>query len=229
MTASIWPAASIGSRTGLAMVSIFTLAVSMLLTLANTGHCAAAGSCRRRAQPLAFQILRGGDAAALAADHGIGRPVVEHEHGLDRRLGIGVAVFDQRVDVGKGHVELARGHPGDRLEHVFGRRDADIDACSPVPAAVERQQEGRRGAVDGTVEAEADGGFGGGGRWRRRRRPASRPRRPSKRRAERSWHQPFLQRAYPHAPSARGLILVAQKSTCVRKEQDKSAKLRCSD
>ncbi len=44
------------------------------------------GAVRRwRAELLAFEILRLGDAAALAADDGEGRLVVDHEDGLDRR------------------------------------------------------------------------------------------------------------------------------------------------
>jgi hypothetical protein len=40
MIASTSPAASIGSRTGKPTFSIFTLAVSMPVTLAKIGHCA---------------------------------------------------------------------------------------------------------------------------------------------------------------------------------------------
>ena len=71
---------------------------------------------RRRAQFLVLELLGLGDAAALARHDGVRRLVVDHEYGFDRGGRILVAISDERVDIGKGHVVAAVRHAGDRFE-----------------------------------------------------------------------------------------------------------------
>src|SRR5207244_836471 len=54
-------------------------------------------SCRR-AELFALEILRPGNAKAFARHDGEGRPVIQHEYGLDRSVGVGVAELDERMD-----------------------------------------------------------------------------------------------------------------------------------
>ena len=85
MTASIWPADSIGSRTAALMLLCFTLAILMPFCFATAGHSRIERSPSATPSVLALDIGQRADAAALAGDDGVGRLVEQHEHRLDRR------------------------------------------------------------------------------------------------------------------------------------------------
>ena len=109
MIASTSPAASIGSRTGKPTFSMFTLVVSMPVTLAKLGHCAEMTSAAGAASS-SFRSFRRGDAAAFARDDGRGGLVKSDEHGLDLASGIGIAELDQAI-IGDAHVVAAGRKP----------------------------------------------------------------------------------------------------------------------
>ena len=89
------------------MVSIVTFDTSMSLSLANSGHCAKGDAGGRRAELLALELLGLGDAAALARHDRVRRLVVDHEYRLDRCRRMLVAILDERIDIGEGHVIAA--------------------------------------------------------------------------------------------------------------------------
>ena len=90
---------------------------------------------RRRAELAILEILRPGDAATLAADDGVGRPVVEHEHRLDRRRRILIVEPDQRIDVAEDDV-TARRKAVDRVERPRPGVDRHVQPLVVVIALV---------------------------------------------------------------------------------------------
>ena len=122
-----------------------------------------------RAELLAFEVLRLGHAAALAADDREGRLVVDHEHRLDRRARIGVAELDQRVDVAEAHVVGAGRDAVDRLERARRGVDGDVEAFGLEVALVDGDHERRGRALELEVERELDLGLRGGGAGGERR------------------------------------------------------------
>ena len=120
----------------------------------------AGGRC---AELLALELFRLADAAAPARQDRIRRPVVDHEHRLDRRCRVLVAIADERVDVGKCDLVACRRDAGDRLEPVSRLVDGHRDLFASVVALVLRHQEGRDRPLQAAIEREPDGGLGGGG------------------------------------------------------------------
>ena len=126
----------------------------MPFTCTKIGHCAISTVGCRCAERLSFQVFRHDDTAALSADHREWRPVVEHEHSLDRRARLGVAELDQGINVAEAHVVITRCHALDRLDRVGGGIYRDIEAFRFVIALVERQQEERGRPFEFVVERE---------------------------------------------------------------------------
>ena len=110
----------------------------------------------RRAQLAAFQILGFDDAAALAADDRERRLVVNHEDRPDRRAGILIAEFHQRIDVREAHIVVAGRNAGDR----FGRGERGVDghlhALGLEAALVDGDHERGDRTFDFAVERELD-------------------------------------------------------------------------
>ena len=131
------------------MFSIVTFATSMPLSLANSGHCA--------------------NVEPVAGHDCVGRLIIHHEHGFDRRRRMLVAVADERVDIGEGEVVAAGCNAGDRVERRGRVVHAHVQPSALEIAPVQRKQDQRVRSFDPAIEREFDGrlGSGGGGKTER--------------------------------------------------------------
>ena len=109
---------------------------------------------RGRAKRFAFQVFRLAMPRLLRPITAIGRPIVEHEHGFDWRGRIGVAEFDQRVDVAEAHVIFARCDALDGLQRAERGVDRDVEVFRDVVTFVERHQERRRWSFEFEIKRE---------------------------------------------------------------------------
>ena len=123
-----------------------------------------AGVEHRRGQSLALEVGGRGDARGFQGEHCGRGVVVDHVHGLDRRLRVVRAVLDQRVEVGEADVVGAGGDAGDRAGRAVAGVDGDVQAFFGEVALLRGEQEGRGRAFEAPVEGELQrrGGLGAG-------------------------------------------------------------------
>ena len=158
MTASIWPADSIGSRTAALMLLCLTLASLMPFCFATAGHSRIDRSPSATPSVLPSISDSALDAAALAGDDGVGRLVEQHEHRLDRRhaLLVLVAKAHQRVDVDQREIAGAGRDARDGVRRSAGDIGRDRQAFGAEQAAGRGHHERRGGRIDRPVERELD-------------------------------------------------------------------------
>ena len=118
---------------------------------------------KRRTDLLVLELLGFGDAAALARNDGVRRLVVDHEYCFDRRRWMLVAILDERVDIGKGHLMAAVCDAGDRFERRGGIVDGQVQPLVLEITPVLGEKEQRFRSFQAPVEREFDGGLRSGG------------------------------------------------------------------
>ena len=121
-------------------------------------HCAKAPSGAGRAEHLAFEVLRLGDAGLGRRRDGERRLVVHHHDGDDLLVRVLVLELDQRIDVEEAERIGAGGDAGDAGDRAGAGVDGDVEAFGLVVALVDGDEIGRRRAFELPVEGELDVG-----------------------------------------------------------------------
>ncbi len=135
--ASTLPSASMGSRTGKPIASIFTLEASILFSCTNAFHCAKAPSGGGAPSTLPSRSFGFDDAGLGHARDRERRLVVHHQHRLDLLVRILVLELDQRVDVEEADRIGAGCDAGDAGDRAGAGVDGDVEAFGLVVALVD--------------------------------------------------------------------------------------------
>ena len=150
--ASTLPSASIGSRTGKPIASIFTLESSILFSFTKAFHCAKApsgGGAPSTLPSRSFGLLM---PDFFSGGNGEGRTVVHHQHGLDLLVRVLVLEFHQRVDVEEADRIGAGGDARDARDRAGAAVDRHVEPFGLVVALVDRDEIRRGRAFEFPVQ-----------------------------------------------------------------------------
>ena len=111
---------------------------------------------RRRAQHLAFEVLRRFNAERLAPDHSKRRLVVNHHHRSNRRTRVLVEETHQRIDVGKADRKRAGRDFRNGIERASAFGNFHRKAFAFEIALVDGDEVGCGGTLELPVEGEID-------------------------------------------------------------------------